>query len=274
MRYVMRYSLILTVLLAASALFEVGCSAAPTSPVLQADENLQALIKQIVAAPGNDETLIRSAIDELSRAAEGNRSGLVAQLALFLKDSGSTRESMGGALIFSQMNFTDTEKLDGILPFLGQAEPPLYKVLSEFLGSMDRSDGGQADFSIYEARIGRLNQNLPEALIIYMHEISPEAALRSMNRLFGNAEPLPREISIKLDSMKTFLNQLESTGRLSSENRSRAQRSVAELAGSPRWWVRLYAAALVRQHPALASNDSRGQLMADTNPMVRKIIAH
>jgi len=77
-----------------------------------------------------------------------------------------------------------------------------------------------------------------------MYEVSPDGALASMERLHGGAvrhEPL-----------------------------SRTTQSIGEMARDAAWWRRLYAAAVLRERPDLATAETLSRLKTDPHPLVRR----
>lgn len=234
-------------------------TAAPAEPVPQ--PAVQAQIEQAVAAVVRQDTAAQEEIDALGR---GGRKDLVLQLALYLERATGTEQSMAGALIVRSLAFTPTEVLDAAEPHLLGARPELRHVLTEMLATIDRPEGGAPDFGIYEERIRRLGSAPPQGLIKYMFEVSPDAALASMGRVFVLAPASPAT-SEDLAAIHGVLEKPRSP----QNDRARARTALDALSKDTVWWRRLYAAAVLRAQPSLATPEIAARLQGDSYPLVR-----
>ena len=240
-----------------------ACADAPVS-ALQPDRQIQEQIDRAVAAVVNDGDA-REQLDRLRDMASGRRDVLLLQLAIYLKGSGSTEESMGGAVLLHGLDFSAEEKLQAVLPHLGTDDPELRRVFTELLGTIDRPGEGEPDFGPYEARIRRDEGEPPAELIRYMYEVSPDAALGAMTRLYGRGAAPAREIQ----EVQDLVARREASLRWSDEDRSAAQRSLERLVRNPDWWVRAYAAALLAHDAALRTEELTAPLVDDRSAVVR-----
>ncbi|HET6373539.1 MAG TPA: hypothetical protein VFG76_09540, partial [Candidatus Polarisedimenticolia bacterium] len=157
----------------------------PASAPPRADAAIRARIEQAVAAVVRQDDNAGERFDALREVAMGRRQEVLLQLALYLSEATGTEQSMAGALILQRLEFTPDEKLDVALPNLDSVGPALRRVLTEVLGTIDRTEGGDPDFRLYEARLLKDRPSPPPALIHYMFEVSPDAALRSLERAYG-----------------------------------------------------------------------------------------
>ena len=235
----------------------LAAAAPPADP--KPDEQVQASIRAAVEAIGRqDEAAAAQQIETLKQEGRGRRDALLMQIALYLSESSSTEQTMAGALVLHRMEFTDHEMISIVAPRLESVTPGLNHVMKEILGSIDSGDDGDADFSAYEAWMrGRGRE---PGLIRYLYDRSPEHAVGSMQRLYGAGRPLRADTPRQLRAV---------TGR----DADMAQSALAALAGDPDWWLRLYAARILRDRPELGSAAIRDKLANDTEPLVRAALA-
>ncbi len=236
---------------------------------LKPDPEFQASIEQAVAAVVKEQDAAPERIERLQKIAAGRRETLLLQMALYLEGAAGTEESMAGALIVQRLAFTPEEKLEAVLPHLETAGPGLRKVFTELLGTIDRPEGGEPDFRLYEARILKDKGSPPPALIRYLYEVSPDAALRSMSRVYGGKEVGHDAEAGNVAGLQELLARDEASPTWSSEDRSRARAALDALSRDRDWWVRLYVAAVLNRVPDLATPALRDRLRDDPEALVR-----
>jgi hypothetical protein len=261
-------SRIMTALLTGVVLCSVTFGA---TPLLERDPDIQERIDAVVTAAVEAPDITGQRVEELRQATDGRRETLIVQLALFLSDSTSTEEAMVGASLFHAFGFTADEKLAAVLPHL-EAEPDsVRKVLAEILGTIDRPDGGAPDFAFYEESLRQRGRDPAAALIRYMYQVSPGAALASMTRVFGGGgESAPTNLA-DVTALEALAEKHDGSVPWSKDERARAGGALDRLAGDPSWWVRLYAAEMLRNEPELGTPALQGRLAADEDPLVRSI---
>ncbi len=252
-----------------AAILATGTTAAAEPPRNPED---QERIAAAVASVVRQEDGAKGAIETLADSGKTRRDALLLQLALYLERAPGTEEAMAGALILHQLAFTPAEKLDAIEPNLLAAGPPLRRVFTELLSTIDRPDGGAPDFRIYEERI-RGKESPPPALILYLYEVSPDAALAGMERVYGGPAREPATSSGDIETLRRILASREIPRDLTEEERSMARAALDAVVKEPAWWRRLYAAAVLRQQPSLATPEITARLLSDTNLLVRQAAA-
>jgi hypothetical protein len=240
-----------------------------SAPGLDAETRTQEQIDRTVMAVVKQDPAVEQRFEELQALSGGDRRSLLLQMALYLRRSDSTEESMGGAIVLHRLEFTPAEKLDAILPYLEDSEPQLRKVFTDLLGTIDRPDGGEPDFSTYESRLERDGQP-PRALILYMVEVSPVAALNSLIRIYGDRGEGPGRSEGRVRDLEEILDGHEASLTWTEEDRDRARAILEHLSRDPAWWVRLYAAGTMNRYDALASPGITERLKADPHAIVRK----
>jgi len=232
------------------------------------DPQDQERIAAAVAAVVRQDDGAKEAIETLADSGRARRAALLLQLSLYLERATGTEQAMAGALVLNQLAFTPAEKLDAVEPHLLSAGPALRRVFTELLATIDRPDGGAPDFRVYEARI-RGKQPPPAGLILYLYEVSPDAALASMERIYGG-EPASRG---DIEVLRKVLPSSEVSHDLSGDELVWARAALDAIALDPAWWRRLYAAAVLREQPSLATPEITARLQRDSHSLVRQAAA-
>ena len=246
-----------------AAVLAALATAPPAEPLPQ--PAVQAQIEKAVAAVVRQDAGAQEEIQALAPLARAGRKDLVLQLALYLERAKGTEQSMAGALIVRSLAFTSDEMLDAVEPHLLGARSELRHVFTEMLATIDRSEGGAPDFGIYEERIRRMGAAPPQGLIKYMFELSPDAALASMDRVFGGVAPPGPATSEDIAAIRGVLEK-----PLSPQNdRARARAALDAMSRDTVWWRRLYAAAVLRAQPSLATAAIAARLQGDSHTLVR-----
>jgi hypothetical protein len=142
--------------------------------------------------------------------------------------------------------------IDAVLPYLGTKDPVLRKELHRTLLWVDQVHGGRKDFSQFESYLKRAGGVPCEALIRYMFDSEPQAAVLSMARVYGD-KSAESDVADKLKGdPKTVLQSV---------------------AGRPEWWAHMYAVETMRKNPQLRDPAILKQLERDEHPLVREALA-
>jgi hypothetical protein len=176
---------------------------------------------------------------------------------------------MGGAILVHRLELTADETLDALLPCLDTREPRLHGVLGDLLSTIDRPEGGEADFSFYERRLRRLKPNRLDSLILYMYEVAPAGAMESMGRVYGGGGPESGSTSRHARDLEALLAAHEGAAGWTDADLGRAMNLRERLSADPAWWKRLYSAVVLGSHPELRSPDTDDPLQVDPDPLVR-----
>jgi len=268
----MRLGQMLLAALITLAPFAVSADEGPPAASLRADLRIQGLIDQAVVAIVRGDEDLTARCDALRQPGAGERGGLLLQLALYLENADGTERSMAGALIVRHLSFTPEEKLQTIIPHMDTVGPGLRRVFTELLGTIDGREGGEPDFRFYEARILKEKDAPPPALIRYLYEVSPDAALASMERIYGGS-PARRDATEITDYLRHLFALRETGTSWSAEDRARLRSALEAFSQDPGWWKRLYAAVILARNPDLATPSMMKRLGSDSNPLVRGMLS-
>jgi len=260
-----------TAWIALASLLALAATQPPGNP------DLQGLIRDAVQAVARQEPDAPQRLAALQKAAGGHREELLVQIAIYLSRATGTEQSMPGAVVLHHLEFTPDEILAAVLPHMDGADPKLRRVFNELLGTLERrEDGGpdfsspdfsSPDFSRYDAWLRR--KPMEPVLIHHMYEVSPDAALASMQRLYGDGRPMGAAPKGALERLRSILGHRDAAGSWPARGQEEACADIDVISADPAWWVRLYAEAIVTLHPDLCTEQIRRRLRDDPHPLVR-----
>ncbi|MHB8971171.1 MAG: HEAT repeat domain-containing protein [Pirellulaceae bacterium] len=161
-----------------------------------------------------------------------------------------------------------------LVPYLGTRDAKLQPKLREIFDGFDF-----AFWQEFLQRRLRSGQDLPPELIPYLYQRSPAEALLTMARTLA-VQQAPEESSKQWrtliwaehavsDTLWKHAHEFLEPTRVEPE----AATQIAKLASDNHWWVRLYAAEILRQHPGFRQAELLEKLAQDDHPLVRESAA-
>ena len=244
--------------------------AEPSQGRLVEDPDTQAAIEATVSAiVRNDDEAAADRFAALQTIGGPDRGGLLLQVALYLEGADGSDLTMAGAIVLTRLGFTPKETIDAVVPRLDGAGRGLRRVFTGMLATVDRRDGGEADFSVYDAWLAARPDRPQAAFVAYLYEASPDEAVLLMQRIYGRPATLPPRSSRAIDELKRIASGRDASRSLTEEERSRGAAALTTLADDPAWWVRRYAAMALRDDAALGSSATVERLKRDPDPLVR-----
>jgi hypothetical protein len=250
----------------------VMCGEPPTG-CLEPDPRTQTAIEETASAIVRNDEAAADRFASLQRLGERDRAALLMQMALYLEAAVGTERSMAGAIVLGRLEFTPRETVEAVVPRLEDAGPALRRVLAGMLEAVDRRDGGEADFRVYDAWLAGHGGRPPAAFVAYLYDASPDEAAHCMQRVYGRAAA-PRPDSLRaIDELKTIVAGRDVSRALTQDERTRGAAALATLVADPAWWVRRYAATVLRDDAALGTPAVIGRLKEDPDALVRQGLA-
>lgn len=192
-----------------------------------------------------------AAIRQLEQAYT-NKSFLVQQVMLYLRFKANTEErGYGAVVILNKLDVDKTTKIKAAMPQLDATDAQLQKIASDVLRSADKdnSHADGTDFSLYDGILRETPITPPAALVRYMYDRNPQAAVVTVARIFGQNVP-ETEVAAKA--------------------KGGVKESVDYFAGRSEWWAHLYVAAMMEKEPYLRTPELVKKLEQDDNPLVRE----
>jgi len=183
----------------------------------------------------------------------GGAQELVRQLLYFGAQSKSTREGMLPWVIIEQMSISQDDIRSALVPCLETDDRELLREVNEWLEGIDYDRSAKRyAFSSYEKVIRDARNAIPQGLVKYMYETSPDAAFSCMATVY-----------LDKDEAKTLIDQVKSEDEV---------QAVDQLSKRPEWWAKLYVAEKMKQNPKLRDPELIEQLKKSKNPVVNATI--
>jgi hypothetical protein len=201
---------------------------------------------------GTDEGRLYETFDELLDLVGGDRKRLVGQFLYFMVNAKEMREGMLPPALMNLMEIPRRDIALGLLPFLDAADSKLRKEAWSYLTGGVESDPvtHERTFTVYRGILGDFGFDRFPSLVPHMYKQDPELGLRTVAEVIsgekGASQLLDRDIQ-------------------------RDPETLRRLASRPEWWIRLYAAAVLTQEPALGE-DVLDRLREDSHPVLRRFI--
>ncbi len=225
------------------------CKAMATSP----DPEIQAEIDRVAVKLGQASTQQDGllALAQLEQS-HGDKEVLFQQVVLYMRFGAKSEERGYGAMgMLSKLNVDRTTKINAILPQLDASDAELRNIAVQLLRSIDK-DKARAEgvnFDAYEQVLRENPRNQPMALISYMYDRDPQAAVKSIARVYAP------------DVAQSEVVAKASIG---------AKESVDYFAARSEWWAHLYVVAMMEKNPSLQTPELVKKLEEENNPLVRE----
>lgn len=189
------------------------------------------------------------------------------------------KEGMALAGVSDLLKISQNQIATALLPFLN---PPHSDSLDEKLRQKLREvfDGFDSTFfqELLQSRL-RTGKDLPLELVPYMYQRNPAEALLTMARTMAIHQTWEESRKqwrsliwaehIVSDTLWKHDHEFLDPTQVEPE----AAAQIEKLAGDNEWWVRLYAAEILRQHPGFRRSELLQKLAQDDHPLVRQSAA-
>jgi hypothetical protein len=273
-------------------LLSLGCApgtsgvANPAEDIVQQDITLvpdPEIQKQIgkVVNPGSDGAR-RDELQILAEMGGPNYEKLIPQL-LYYSVYGTDpagkhdlKEGMALAGISDLLKISQKQIATALLPYL--SPPPSDRMDAQLRQELrEVFDGFDSTFfqELLQSRL-RTGQDLPLELIPYMYQRNPAEALLTMARTMAIQKTWEESRKqwksliwaehVVSDTLWKHDHEFLDPTQVEPE----AAAQIEKLAGDNEWWVRLYAAEILRQHPGFRRAELLQKLAQDDHPLVRQ----
>jgi hypothetical protein len=233
----------------------------------------QAAISDVVSAA--TEQLQSDALDRLRALDDAAHQQLVCQLIYYASHAQSPEAASAVGAITRRLNIPDSAIVQAVVPLLATTDPELGHSVRDILGGMEgRAAGRRPDFSAYREIIaGAVRQGAEpaDALTRYMYESDPGEALLAFMRAYQLRQPEALKTLLWAEHVVSDVLWKQRNGFLSpDESEPAANAELVRLTRHEAWWVRLYVAETMRQHPAFRDPAVLAVLKRDMHPLVRQ----
>ena len=243
---------------------------------LSADPTWQAAIARVVTAATEQQQ--SDALNQLRARDDATRRQLVRQLLYYSSRAHDTADAMAAGAILHKLDIPDQAVTEALVPLLGTTDQDLGKSVQNILGGIEgRAAGRTPDFSAYREIIAdavRETNGPPDALIRYMYESDPGAALLTLMRAYQLRQPATLKTLLWAEHVVSDVLWKQRNGFLNPDEIEPAGAAeLARLARHEAWWVRLYVAEIMRQHPAFRQPALVERLKRDAHHLVREAVS-
>lgn len=245
--------------------------------VIDPDPAIQAAIATVLNASTGEQQ--REGLDRLIELDSPSHQRLVRQLVCFASRAKNTKDAMVLGVIIRRLDIPDVAVVRALTPYLETTDLALAKSVRNILGGLEkRAAGRRPDFSHYRQIIAdhlRAGEELPDGLIRYMYDADPGVALLTLMRAHQLREPEGLKAILWAEHAVSDVLWKQRHGFLKrDEIEPPAAQELAKLSSHKEWWVRLYAAEIMRQHPEFRQQELIDELNCDGHELVRGAAAN
>ena len=245
---------------------------------IQPDANLQAQLGEVMHKLVDPKLTLADqlyAVGTLSDAAKDDERFFKQVLWFYdrLSREGRADDGIYLTMMLSILDVSRTTRAKVMVPYLDVEEKTLSVIVREFLRGVDSTGSpGVVDFSYYRFALGR-DPSFP--VVRYMYERDCGAALLELARssLSGpgvDTRKQYRSIIWAEHAVSDVLWKQKSGFLEKTRVEPGAVVELHKLSKYDEWWVRLYVAEILRQHPAFRTPELVARLAADKHPLVRE----
>lgn len=252
-------------------------SASSDDPVtIQPDPAFQAAIASVMNA--TTETQRDDALHRLAELDDDAHQQLVQQLLCYSRQADNTKDAMASGVVLQRLGIADRAIVLALTPLLETKDPDLLRKVRNILGGFeDRAAGRRLDFSVYREILAdrlRGGEPLPDGLVRYLYDSDPGEALLTLMRAHQLRQPEELKAILWAEHVVSDVLWKQQYGFLKPDQvEPAAIGELAKLSGHREWWVRLYVAEIVRQHPAFRQPELMDRLKHDEHALVRDVIS-
>lgn len=208
---------------------------------------------------------------------------LVPQLVYYSMHGENILESMAFEYALHLLNFADRLEeatiASALIPYLATRDPELKKQITGYLRHTEDWRNGRPDYSHYRSLVAaaaRAREALPRPLIRYMYESHPAQAVLTMLSAFPGQQRLAaddRKLILWAEHQVADVLWKWRHGFLPQDKvEPEAAKALADLVHHEQWWVRLYVAETIRQHPQFRTDEAIAILLLDPDESVRSVV--
>jgi hypothetical protein len=254
----------------------LGADAAPEQEFTP-EPAIQAALAQWAAA---DAPVARdAAVARVRQLDSANRAELVRNLIFFTLDAQTTREGMVAGAVVKELTIPPRDVIDAVIPLLDTRDDKLKAQAANILGGYeDRSADRPPNYSVYREIIesaDRADEPLPRGLIAHILATYPGHGLLTVARALHlgerNHAELRRVVWAEHVVADAIWQRQNGFAGGAADVNTEAVAQLGILSENEAWWVRLYVAEILRQHPAFRSVQLIDKLHADEDPLVRQV---
>jgi hypothetical protein len=258
-------------------------SAADSPPnekiTFEPDPEIQKLINEVAYTTGGKkegEAFFEN-LDLLQKRGGKNYSKLVPNLIYYSSRGQNVREGMAAGGIIHYLGISEMQVLSALLPYVGVEDELFRKELEKLIVDLEPGFREQKGFEHIYLR-GYADQGgwPPRNAMEFLYRKGPSAALLTMTKAYHNGPETEKTRAIKWAEYSVrhvlALKSFHRGDKLPEATRD-AVKALDELSKFEEWWVRLYVAEILSQHPEFRTEVMATRLSFDNDELVRQAIS-
>ena len=202
---------------------------------------------------------------------------MVPNLIYYSSRGQNTKEWIAVAGIIQHLSIGERQILSALLPYVGAEDELFRKELEKWIVDLEPGFREQHGFEyIYFGGYAHQKKWPPRNAVEFLFRKRPGAALLTMTRYYHTGPETEKTRAIKwaeycvrhVLALKSFHR-----GDKLPEATKDAVKALDELSQSDEWWVRLYVAEILSQHPEFRTKAMDTRLSFDNDELVRQAIS-
>jgi len=242
------------------------------------DPEIQKLINEIAYTTGGKkqgEAFFEN-LDLLQKRSGKNYSKLAPDLIYYSSRGQNVREGMAAAGIIHYLGISEMQVLGALLPYVGVEDELFRKELEKLIVDLEPGFREQRGFKhIYLRGYADQNEWPPLNAVEFLYRKRPGAAVLTMAKAYftGLETEKRRPISWAVYSVRHVLKLKQFNRRdLVPAALREAVKALDGLSKREEWWIRLYVAEILSQHPEFQTKEMLDRLKDDKHKLVRSAI--
>ena len=199
---------------------------------------------------------------------------LFPQLLIFSSNAKGTEDGMVPGIVMWHLKYSEADGAGVLAQYIGPSNAHYLKEINSWLSDAERQElKGPPNFERYADLLSlQLKRNEPMTgnLILRMYRLDPRDALMSMMRVYNADTALTQSLVWSDHIVYEPIWRKEHKFEVDDSIAPRAE--LAKAAASNEWWVRMYVAEIVHQHPELGTPAIVDGLKNDKNELVKKAL--
>lgn len=244
---------------------------------LTPDPEIQKLLHALVppadsatVPPADSVTAFVRNLDNLNKVPKEE---LIRQLVIFSVEAENMREGITPVGVVSLLDIEADDLQRALGGYLSTPNPEHRREIEDILRGAETEDRQVPSFEGY-VRLLRHRRNagvpLPAALIRRMYAVDPQQALFSLMRVDGLEPETRKELTWSDHVVYEVVWRREHEFDIDERTLAAAKAELERLSQSEEWWVRLYAAVIMRQNPMLRITSVVQRLSDDQHALVKQ----
>ena len=253
---------------------------APNKQVeFEPDTEIQELIRQFRSLHGGKDDVeeFYKNLKTLKKKGGKSHNILIPNLLYYMSRARDMRDWMVVVGLIHQMGISDQQMVLGLLPYVSDKDELFRKETEKSIRDLEPGFRELTGFKHISFRSYANQKQLPPLNTVeYLYRKRPGAAVLTMAQAYYTRLETPKRRPIEwADYSVRHVLKLKDFNRRDLEPAAlrEAVKALEELSKNEDWWVRLYVAEILSQHPEFQTKEMLDRLKADKDELVRNAIS-